>query len=487
MLLFTPLHINGMLLPNRLILPAMVTRLSGEDGFVNKDIRDRYLRFAEGEPGMIVIEAMAVHSAKSGPLLRLSDDAHIPGLADLAKSIHDISPSKVVPQIIHFLKIARSGWRQKIKDLSEHDIESIIEAYGAAGLRARRAGFDGVELHMAHAYTLSSFLSLRNQRGDRYGRSLENRMRLMSEVILRVRQEVGRDFPVGVRFDGEECIKNGYTLMDSRQMALRMAQLGVDWISISAGGKFEDAVHKPGDPLYPYTGYSGDRCMPGAVYPDMANVYLADGIKQYINSQAWFTPVVATGKIRTPQQAEAILQARQADMIGMARALLADPDLPRKAREGRSDKIIWCTYGNVCKNLDENFRRVTCVLWPKGELQAPRSADEIPPAWPAEGAALFAEHRAGQIFLRWNEAEDNEAVYGYEIYRSINLGEFTHLATVKRSTHYDLSVAGGNSYRYRIVAYDLAGNRSVPIESSAVKVPLPSAAGELTPGGITHG
>ena len=94
MLLFTPLHINGILLPNRLILPAMVTRLSGEDGFVNKDIRERYLRFAQGEPGMIVIEAMAVHSAKSGPLLRICEDDYIPALADLAKSIHDISPCK---------------------------------------------------------------------------------------------------------------------------------------------------------------------------------------------------------------------------------------------------------------------------------------------------------------------------------------------------------------------------------------------------------
>ena len=102
---------------------------------------------------------------------------------------------------------------------------------------------------MAHAYTLSSFLSLRNARNDEYGRSLENRMRLMSEVIVRVRKEVGRNFPLGVRFDGEECIKNGYTLSDSREMALRMAHLGVDWISVSAGGKFEDAIHKPGDPL----------------------------------------------------------------------------------------------------------------------------------------------------------------------------------------------------------------------------------------------
>ena len=482
MLLFTPLHINGMLLPNRLILPAMVTRLSGEDGYVNKDIRDRYLRFAEGEPGLIVIEAMAVHSARSGPLLRLSDDGYIAGLADLAKTIHDISPSKVVPQIIHFLKIARSGWRQKIKDLSKQDIENIIDAYGAAANRSRRAGFDGVELHMAHAYTLSSFLSLRNARNDEYGRSLENRMRLMTEVIIRVRREVGRDFPVGVRYDGEECIKNGYTLSDSSQMALRMAQMGVDWISVSAGGKFEDAVHKPGDPLYPYTGYSGDRCMPGMAYPDMANVYMAEGIKHYINSRGWFTPVVATGKIRTPEQAESLLQDRKADLVGMARALLADPDLPRKAREGRSDRIVWCTYGNVCKNLDENFKRVTCVLWPKGDLQAPRSSDTIPPVWPESGAALEAEQRTGQIFLRWNEARDNEAVYGYEIHRAVNRGEFTHLATVKRSTHYDLSVAGGNSYRYTIVAYDLAGNRTTPCEPVEISIPLPPG-----DGGSRHG
>lgn len=482
MLLFTPLHMNGMLLPNRLILPAMVTRLSGEDGYVNKDIRDRYLRFAEGEPGLIVIEAMAVHSARSGPLLRLSDDSYIPGLADLAKTIHDISPSKVVPQIIHFLKIARSGWRQKIKDLAKQDIEAIIEAYGAAADRARRAGFDGVELHMAHAYTLSSFLSLRNARNDEYGRSLENRMRLMTEVILRVRREVGLDFPVGVRYDGEECIKNGYTLSDSSQMALRMAQMGIDWISVSAGGKFEDAIHKPGDPLYPYTGYSGDRCMPGVAYPDMANVYIAEGIKQYINSRGWFTPVVATGKIRTPQQAESILQDRKADLVGMARALLADPDLPKKTREGRSDRIVWCTYGNVCKNLDENFKRVTCVLWPKGELQAPRSSDTIPPVWPEGGAALEAERRTGQIFLRWNEAFDNEAVYGYEIHRAVNHGEFTHLATVKRNTHYDLSVAGGNSYRYTIVAYDFAGNRTAPCDPVEINIPLPAA-----DGGPQHG
>jgi len=460
MLLFEPFTINTMVLPNRLVLPAMVTRLSGEDGFVNKDIRDRYLRFARGEVGLIVIEAMGVHDARSGPLLRLSRDEFIPGQTDLAKAIHDCSPGKVVPQIIHFLKVARSGWRQKIKDLSLEEIRFIIEAYAAAAGRARQAGFDGVELHMAHAYTVSSFLSLRNARNDEYGRSLENRMRLMSEVILRVRQTIGKDFPLGIRFDGEECIKNGYTLNDSRQMALRMAQLGVDWISVSAGGKFEDAIHKPGTPLYPYTGYSGDRCMPSAHYPDLANVPVTEAIQKYVREHGFTTPLIATGKIRTPEQAENILQGGRADLVGMARALLADPDLPKKARNGKEEKIIRCTYGNVCKNLDENFHKVTCVLWSKGSLQAPESSDDQAPMWPDHGAQLKAESVKGQIFLNWNPATDNEAIYGYEIYRSTDSHTFDHLTSVKRTTYYDLDVVAASSYSYYIVAYDLAGNHS---------------------------
>jgi 2,4-dienoyl-CoA reductase-like NADH-dependent reductase (Old Yellow Enzyme family) len=472
-MLFEPYLINGMLLQNRLVLTAMVTRLSGEDGFINKDIRERYLRFARGEVGLIVLEAMAVHNAKSGPLLRLSTDEYIPGHADLAKAIHDTSPSKVVPQIIHFLKIARSGWRQKIKDLTKEDLRLIVESYAAAAGRSRQAGYDGVELHMAHAYTLSSFLSMRNTRNDEYGRSLENRMRLMSEIITRVRGVIGRDFPLGVRFDGEECIKNGYTVKDSKQIALRMAQLGVDWISVSAGGKFEDAIHKPGAPLYPYTGYSGDRCMPGVNYPDLANVPTATEIKRYINERGFATPVIATGKIRTPAQAEQVLQERKADLVGMARALLADPDFPKKAREHQEALIIKCTYGNVCKNLDENFHRVTCVLWPKGSLQAPESTDSTPPAWPPEGANLQGKHEKGQIFLHWNQANDNEAVYGYEIHRSLNGGPFQHMTSVKRTTHYDLDIVGGDCYRYYVVAYDLAGNHSDLSNTVEVAVPFP--------------
>src|SRR5438105_9958962 len=115
-------------LPNRLVLPAMVTRLAGEDGFVNDDIRARYVRFAKGGVGLVVLEAMAVHASKSGPLLRISSDEFVPGLSDLANRVHAAGPSKVVPQIIHFLKIARSGWRQTVDMLSLAEIDAIVDA-----------------------------------------------------------------------------------------------------------------------------------------------------------------------------------------------------------------------------------------------------------------------------------------------------------------------------------------------------------------------
>jgi dimethylglycine catabolism A len=460
-----------MRIANRIVLPAMVTRLSGEDGFVNDAIRERYLRFAEGEPGLIVLEAMAVHSAKSGPLLRISDDAFLPGLADLAKRIHDRSPSRVVPQIIHFLKIARSGWRQKVGDLGLDEIAAIRDGYARAAERARRAGYDGVELHMAHAYTLSSFLSRRNHRADEYGRTLENRLRLPSEVILAVRAAVGRDFPVGVRFLAEECIKDGATVEETKHVALRFAQLGVDWLSLSNGGKFEDAIHKPGEPLYPYTGYSGDRCMPGRGYPDGANLPSAVELRRYVRAHGHDTPVVATGKIHTLELAERILRDDEADLVGMARPLLADPDLPRKWRDGEEDRVVGCVYANVCKNLDETFQEVRCFLWPKGAMQAPRSADRDPPRWPDGGADLRAAFRRGRVELAWREATDGEAVYGYDVLRAE--GEGPYVRTAAKGAHYhDESVTAGMTYRYRVRAYDLAGNRSPDSDEVEIRLPM---------------
>jgi 2,4-dienoyl-CoA reductase-like NADH-dependent reductase (Old Yellow Enzyme family) len=470
---FTPLRIRTMTLPNRIVLPAMVTRLSGEDGVVNDDIRARYVRYAKGHAGLIVVEAMAVHQAKSGPLLRIGADEFKAGLADLAKRCHDAGPGRVVPQIIHFLKISRSGWRQTVDMLTPEDIEDIVDAYGHAAVRARECGFDGVELHMAHAYTLSSFLSRLNPRRDAYGGTLENRLRLPVRVVERVRKMVGEDFPVGVRFLGEECIRNGYTVVDAGPIAVRLARAGVDYVSLSAGGKFEDARHIPGEPLYPYTGYSGDRCMPGSNYPDGANLYIPEAVRAAVRAAGLETPIVAAGKIGTLALAEQVLARGQGDLIGMARALLADPDLPKKWQRGDEEKVVRCVYGNVCKALDENFRRVDCTLWPKKLGQAPESDDTIAPEWGPAGAQPTAEYKDGRVLVRWKAATDNEQIYGYQVMRAEAGGVLLHYASVRGATarFEDPRVIGGASYSYAVRPYDLAGNRGAMSASVAVSVP----------------
>ena len=450
----------------------MVTRLSGEDGFVNDDIRARYTRFSRGGVGLLVLEAMAVHSAKSGPLLRISSDDFVPGLSDLRARCHDAGPGKVIPQIIHFLKISRSGWRQTVDLLSLDDLDAIVDAYGAAAARARACGFDGVELHMAHAYTLSSFLSALNRRKDDYGGSLENRLRLPLRVVERVRREIGHDFTLGVRFVGDETIRNGYTTVDASLIAVRLARAGVDYISLSAGGKFEDARVIAGEPLYPYTGYSGDRCMPGSHYPDGANLYIPKAVRAALRAAGLSTPVIAAGKIGTMALAEEILQTEQGDLIGMARALLADPDLPKKWRAGKEEQVVRCVYGNVCKSLDENFRRVDCTLWPKKLGQAPESTDDIAPRWAENGPNLRAGTKSGAVVLQWDRATDNEGIYGYQVFRGEQGGVLVHRASVRGvSTRYeDARVLGGEKYRYAVRPYDLAGNRGAMSESIVVDV-----------------
>ena len=472
--LFSPLKLRSATLPNRIVLPAMVTRLSGEDGVVNQDIRARYSRFVKGGAGLVVVEAMAVHQSKSGPLLRICSDEFKPGLSELAKVCHDAGPGKVFPQIIHFLKISRSGWRQTVDMLSPKEIDDIVDAYGAAAVRARECGFDGVELHMAHAYTLSSFLSRLNPRRDAYGGTLENRLRLPIRVMQRVRAEVGEEFPIGVRFLGEECIRNGYTTVEAGPIAVRLARAGADYISLSAGGKFEDARPIPGEPLYPYTGYSGDRCMPGSNYPDGANLYIPEAVRATVRAAGLTTPIVAAGKIGSVELANQVLARGQGDMIGMARALLADPDLPKKWQHGREESVVRCVYGNVCKALDENFRRVDCTLWPKKLGQAPESSDTIPPAWAASGPELTVEYKDGRVLLSWKAATDNEVVYGYQIMRGEGGLPMSHFASVRSaSTRFeDPRVIGGASYSYSVRPYDLAGNRG-PM-SPSVKVDVPN-------------
>jgi dimethylglycine catabolism A len=366
MKLFEPFTINGKLsLKNRIVMPALVTRLATDEGGITEELLERYLLYARGGTGLIITEAISVKKQKSGPLLRLSEDRFVPALRELTDRVHGGSDARIAPQIIHFMKVSRSGYRQKVEDLPVEEIREIPELFARAAERARTAGFDAVELHFAHAYTLSSFLSRHNRRKDEYGGSPKNRLHLAEEVVEASRKAVGADFVLGTRINGDEFTLGGNTLQQSRSIALRLAQFGLDYISVSAGGKFEDAVAKQGEALIPYTGYSGHRAMPPHWMPEKVNVYLAADIRKTLREAGYQTPVVAAGRIPNARVAEGVLENREADLVAIARPTLCDPQWPRKTVEGREKEILRCVYCNKCKEADEAFQKVYCVQWEK--------------------------------------------------------------------------------------------------------------------------
>ena len=473
MKLFEPLKIGAMTLPNRIMVPAMVTHLCKEDGVVTQDTVARYVRYAAGGAGLMVVEAMAIHQVKSGPLLRISDDKYIPGLRELAAKVHATSDSKIVPQIIHFLKVARSGWRQTADMLSLAEIDQIVEQFGDAVLRAREAGFDGAELHSAHAYTLSSFLSRANPRTDEYGgQTLEGRLRLIGRVMENVRRKAGRDFPVGIRFNVEEFIKNGYTVVESKVIAERLAEIGADYLSLSAGGKFEDAVHTPGQVLYPYNGYSGDRCMPGDWLPRSLHASLAGELKSHLLSRGYRVPVAVAGKLDAPQDAERVIAEGKADFVGVARGLLADPDWPNKVRRGETDRIVQCDYCNVCKALDGTHRTVICSFWPQGSIQAPGDDASVPtPQWAEPEASLTAIPLVSRVELKWPKAP---GASHYQVYRADAHGDPQMIDAVKLTFWVDNVVLGGHKYHYFVRPCATTGSAGQRSNTATVEVPLPT-------------
>lgn len=463
--LYSPIAIGSLEARSRTWVPAMVPWRATEDGFVTQQNLDWYRRFAEGRPGVLVVEATGVRDIPSGPLLRIGDDRFIPGLRRLVEAVREASEGQTLLfiQIIDFLAVKRRpekakyfqrflqvdehhrgalaevvnerawltapevevreflqtasdevvskvlrpreleallyGYRERVTDMHLKHIRELANElpaiFGAAANRAREAGFHGVELHYAHAYTMAGFLSAQNDRADGYGGSRENRVRLPLEVYREVRNRVGNDYVVGVRFLADEVIAGGSRVEDAIYYAKEFAAAGFDFLSLSKGGKFEDAQRpKVGQAVYPYTGQSGYECMPTVLSDETGpfgrTVPLVASIKEAVNRVGLKTPVVATGGISTFEQAEEILRLGQADIVGMARQALADPDWFVKVRRGRGDEVRRCTYTNYCEALDQAHRPVTCKLWDRVDLDEPGIATVDdgrrrlePPPWKA--------------------------------------------------------------------------------------------------------
>jgi len=303
------------------------------------------------------------------------------GEADIRAYLND-APDELLDRVLdeRELESLRFGYRERVTDMDLphiRDLPRVLpEIFAAASVRAREAGFDGVELHFAHAYTMASFLSAKNNRPDGYGGARENRVRLPLEVYRAVRERVGRDYAVGVRFLGDEAIEGGSDLEDAVYFGVEFARAGFDYLSVSKGGKFDDAKQpKVGHAVYPYTGRSGYECMPTVLSDERGpfgrNVPLAAAIKRAVNEAGLATPVVTSGGIATFDQAEAILRNGEADIIAAARQSLADPDWFLKIRLGRGDEVRRCVFTNYCEGLDQMHKQVTCKLWDRVNLDEP--------------------------------------------------------------------------------------------------------------------
>ncbi len=317
------------------------------------------------------------------------------------KSLLNDAADAILERVLNEREIEslRFGYRERVTDLHLPHVRDLPQAlpqiFADAARRARQAGFDGVELHYAHAYTMAGFLSSLNDRDDGYGGSRENRVRLPLEVYRAVRKAVGEDYVVGARFLGDEVIKGGNRIGDAVYFGVEFAKAGMDYLSISKGGKFEDAEQpKIGQAVYPYTGQSGYECMPTTLSDERGpfgrSVPLVAEIKHAVNRAGLTTPIVATGGITTFEQAESILQSGQADIAGLARQALADPDWFIKVKLGRGDEIRRCTYTNYCEALDQAHRQVTCKLWDRKELDEP-------------GITMATDGRRRLLPPRWKE------------------------------------------------------------------------------------
>jgi 2,4-dienoyl-CoA reductase-like NADH-dependent reductase (Old Yellow Enzyme family)/thioredoxin reductase len=346
--LFQPVRIGEMEIKNRIVMPAMGTRFASEEGYVTEQTKAYFRERSKGGVGLIIVEiTMVDQGSRSMPgELFIAHDKFIPGLQELAHIIKE-NGARAAIQINHagchvnsmvagMQAVSASAIADAMcetpRELSVYEIKEMVQTYARAAERAKKAGFDGVEIHAAHHYLISDFLSSTlNQRTDEYGGNLNNRARFLLEVIRAVREAVGLNYPVWCRLDGQVYgERGGITIDESTEFARLAEEAGAQAIHVSA---FMDDL--PNAYLAPAT------LVPGCFVP------LASRIKQAVK-----VPVIAVGWIN-PSLAEKVLREEKADLVAMGRALIADPYLPNKVATGKLEEVQTCIRCQQCVNFIE--------------------------------------------------------------------------------------------------------------------------------------
>lgn len=344
--IFSPLQLGRTTLKNRIAMAPMSMHYEATNGTVPKQLADIFVRRAEGGAGYVVIDAVTVDHKYwyIGKTTALDKDSLVPQFAAFAKRVSDAG-STLFPQLIHpgpesicALKgitplgpsVNTNANGAVSRPITIDEIHKVVKQYGQAARRAEEAGCGGIALHVAHAYMLpGAFLSpLRNKRMDEYGGCIDNRARLILEIIEECRRNISRDFPIVLRVSGSEREPGGNSLDEMLYLAPKFEAAGVDMLEVSGGVQYEGL----------------QNILPSHSQKIGMNVYEASEIKKVVN-----IPVFVVGKINDVRYAADLVERGLVDGVSMGRPLLADPDLPKKAYENRFDDITPCgSCGGRC-------------------------------------------------------------------------------------------------------------------------------------------
>lgn len=361
--LFQPIKIGTMEVKNRLVVPAMSTLTATPEGACTEQFIAYHERKAQGGWGLIVTEyyGVAPNVGFFPRMLGIWNEELIENHRQLTKRVH-AAGAKIAAQISHAGRetyigvtdenlVAPSPYRdvdaeQKPRELTIDEIHDIIGKYGDTALNLKKAGFDAVEIYAAHGYLVSEFLSkYSNRRTDEYGGCLENRMRFLLEIIEDVKKKVGEEFPIMVRISTMEYVPGGLSIAETRVLAKKLQDAGVAAISCSQG-------------IFTVS----QNIVEPMMFDHCAFVDNAEEIKKVVD-----IPVITAGRINEACFAESVLLSGKADLIGMGRASLADPDFPKKVQEGRLEDIRYC-IGCVQGCIGGNMRGENCHCLVNPEL-----------------------------------------------------------------------------------------------------------------------
>ena len=344
-MLFSPSQIGSLSLPNRLVRSATAERMATETGTPLPSLMDLYKELIRGEIGLLITGHMFIHPSGKchSEMTAIHQDECLPALKELTEVVHQengkvvvqinhggskCSP-EVVDQVMAPSALDQESLTRSAREMSLDDIQNTIEHFARAAQRAQRAGFDGVQIHSAHGYLNSQFLSpLANQRQDEWGGSLENRSRFLKNVCLVVREEVGPDFPVLIKFGIADGIKGGLTLTDGLDLIRQFESWGLDGVEISSGfsgdifSSIQQDIDKPED-----------------------EGYFLEFARQARSTTT--LPILAVGGFRSRQIMEKALQEGMADFISLCRPLIREPKLPALLRTGEVDASD-CLSVNLC-------------------------------------------------------------------------------------------------------------------------------------------